>query len=122
MINSMELKVQRGISQAFIEADPVEIQLTRPTVSPDGAGGQVRTATANVGGLQRMRLIPLGDGAAQRLTADGKEVTPTYMLMGLYSAAMQRGDQFTMDGRRYEIVFINQNTQYEIKGEVAYLG
>jgi hypothetical protein len=122
MIPNAELNMQRNLTVMFIEADPLEIQLLRPTWGSDGAGGRIRTGTANVGGLQRMRLIPLGDGAAERLTADGKEVSPNYMLMGLFSADMQRWDEFTIDSRRYQIVFINQNKQYEIKGEVAYLG
>jgi hypothetical protein len=121
MISSVELSVQRMLTAAFLEADPLEIQLNRPTRTPDGAGGYV-DALVPVGGLQRLRLIPLGDGADQRTTADGVAVTPTYMLMGTHLANMRRWDEFSVDGRRYQIVFINQNTQYEVKGEVAYLG
>jgi hypothetical protein len=68
-----------------------------------------------------MRLIPLGDGATLRTTANGEEVTPTYMLLGEYTVDMQRWDTFTVNGRRYQVVFINENQQYEVKGEVAYL-
>jgi hypothetical protein len=121
VITPVELSVQRKLTAAFVEADPLEIQLNRPIRTPDGAGGY-KDSVAPVGGLQRLRLIPLGDGAAERTTADGKSVAPSYMLMGTYLADIQRWDEFTVDGRRYQIVFINQNQQYEVKGEVAYLG
>lgn len=121
MISSLELSIQRQLSNAFIEADPLEIQLSRPTRTPDGAGGYVDSLVP-IGGLQRLRLIPLGDGADERTTADGVAVAPTYMLMGTYLANIQRWDEFSVDGRRYQVVFINQNRQYEVKGEVAYLG
>lgn len=121
MISPVELSVQRTLTAAFIEADPLEIQLNRPTRTPDGAGGHVDTLTP-VGGLQRLRLIPLGDGAAERTTADGVAVSPSYMLMGTHLANIRRWDEFSVDGRRYQIVFVNQNQQYEVKGEVAYLG
>jgi hypothetical protein len=45
------------------------------------------------------------------------------MLMGRHDADMQRWDTFTAeDGTRYEVVFVNANRQYEVKGEVAYRG
>lgn len=122
MIHPSELAVQRQLTTVFIEADPIEIQLLRPVRTSDGAGGYVDSSLAPVGGLQRLRLIPLGDGAEERLTADGRQVAPSYMLLGTHLADMQRWDEFAVDGRRYQIVFINQNQQYEIKGEVAYLG
>lgn len=114
--------MQQRLTAMFIEADPVEIQLLRRTKAPDGAGGFTTTDAVAFGGLQRFRLIPLGDGATERYTEDGHQVFPNYMLMGPATASMQRWDEFELDGRRYQIVFINQNSQYEIKGEVAYLG
>lgn len=121
MISPVELSVQRQLTQAFIEADAVEIQLMRAARTANGAGGYRTGDPQPVGGLQRLRLIPSGDGAQERLDLNGKQVTPAYRLMGTYLADMQRWDTFTLNGTRYQIVFINQNTQYEIKGEVAYL-
>jgi hypothetical protein len=34
---------------------------------------------------------------------------------------MERWDTFTMAGVRYQVVFINENRTYEVKGEVVYL-
>lgn len=122
MIAPGELNLQRSLTAQFIEADPLELQLYRSTKTPNGSGGYTTSAPAPVGGLQRMRLIPLGDGAEERLTADGKTVTPNYMLQGYFDCDMDRWDTFELSGIRYQIVFINQNSQYQKKGEVVYLG
>jgi hypothetical protein len=115
-----ELSIQRRLTRVFIAADSVSISLHRNEKVPDGKGGY-RTVKTDLP-LQVFRLIPSGDGATERLTADGKQVTPSYMLMGEWTCDLARGDTFERDGRRYEVVFINENRQYEIKGEVAYLG
>ena len=121
MIDTGELEVQRQLTEEFIAADSVQIALERSVRTPDGAGGY---ATADPVPLaeQQFRLIPQQDGATERLTADGKAVNPAYVLMGSYTADLQRWDEFELAGIRYQVVFINQNRQYEVKGEVAYLG
>lgn len=122
MTLTAELRAQRRLTAMFIEADPLELQLMRSTRTPNGSGGYKVSAPAPVGGLQRMRLIPLQDGAPERTNADGKEVVPQYMLMGSFDADLQRWDSFTLNGERYQIVFVNRNRSYETKGEVVYLG
>jgi hypothetical protein len=121
MIAAPELATQRRLTAAFITADSLEIELLRAPRTPDGAGG-IATGTATAVAVQVLRLIPSQDGAQPRLTADGVEVTPAYMLMGTYEADIRRFDEFTVAGRRYQVVFVNANSQYEVKGEVAYLG
>lgn len=121
MIAAAELAAQRLLTKAFVNADYLTVTLYRGQVTSDGAGGTVVGAPAPLA-PQRMRLIPLADGAQERMTANGRAVTPSYMLLGLYDADMERGDQFTVNGRRYEVVFLNENQQYEKKGEVAYRG
>jgi hypothetical protein len=122
MIAAAELAAQRRITAQFIEADPLEIQLMRATRTPNGSGGYKTGTPAPVGGLQRLRLIPLQDGQTERYDANGKQVFPQYTLMGSHEADMERWDTFQLDSARYQIVYINQNTQYETKGEVVYLG
>ena len=116
-----EVRAQRRLTDTFIEADPLEIQLMRSTRTPNGSGGYKTSAPVAVGGLQRLRLIPLQDGTTERYDANGKQVFPQYMLMGPYNADMQRWDTFELAGARYQIVFI-VSKNYEVKGEVAYLG
>lgn len=120
MIPAGELKVQRALTAVFIAADQIPVALTRRTQIPDGKGGYRLTEQKLA--PQVFRLIPSQDGSAERTTADGKAVTPEYVLMGTHLADMARGDTFTVGDRRYEVVFINENQQYEIKGEVSYRG
>jgi hypothetical protein len=120
MISATELALQRALTAYFIAADSLSVALTRNTKVPTAAGGY--KAVSTVLPVQTVRMIPLGDGAAERLTADGKQVSPQYMLQGQWDADFARGDTFTLDGRRYELVFINQNVQYQVKAEVYYLG
>jgi hypothetical protein len=122
MIATPELNVQRNLTKLFIAADPQSIQIMRSTRTPNGSGGYVVGPPTAVGTPQTLRLIPLGDGATERYDANGKQVFPQYMLLGEYTADVQRWDTFTLDGARYQVVFVNQNKQYEIKAEVIYLG
>lgn len=120
MIAALELKFQRRLSAAFIAADYLMIPLLRRTRTSDGAGG-VQASDPVPQPVQRFRLLPQEDGATARATADGESATPEYMLMGEWDCDMQRWDEFVIDSRRFQIVYID-NRQYEIKGEAIYLG
>jgi hypothetical protein len=121
-IASAELAVQRQLTAAFIAADDCEVTLYRSSVTPDGAGGEVRGEPTPLA-PQVFRLIPQGGTGAdskERFTRDGQAVSPDYILLGDHQADMQRWDTFTLGGRQYELVFVNQNRQYETKAEVVY--
>lgn len=120
-ISPMELAVQRKITNYFIRADGEDFVLERPAFVSDGAGGHTRGPSAPLP-PQLMRLVPLQDGATAQLTADGEMVEPSYMLVGLHDADMERWDTFTTDTGRYEVVSVNLNRQYECKGEVVFRG
>lgn len=115
-----ELKAQQRLSLAFIEADARDVILQRSSRTDDGAGGVVVGTPVSVGS-QRLRLLPQEDGATERTTAEGESATPQYMLMGPWNANMQRFDEFTLDGVRYQVVYIDDR-KYELKGEVIRLG
>ena len=121
MIPAGELDTQRRLTDAFIAADATELELSRRPRTPDGAGGYA-TGSPTAVAIQTFRLIPSVDGAQERTLADGRAVNPGYMLMGSAGADLLRFDEFTIAGRRYQVVFINENQQYEVKGEVAYIG
>lgn len=114
-----ELKAQRKISQAFIDADAVTVILERRTRVPDSAGGFTSTPVPQF--PQRFRMIPQEDGATARVTAEGETATPEFMLMGPWDANMQRFDEFSLYGTRYQIAYIDDR-HYELKGEVVRLG
>lgn len=119
-IRPAELEVQRKLSAEFIAADAQTIVLQRPTRTPDGAGGTTVGTPVPVT-AQVFRLLPQEDGATARTTAEGESATPEFMLMGYWNCDMDRFDEFTIDGRRFQIVYIDDR-QYEIKGEAIFLG
>jgi hypothetical protein len=121
MIAAAELAIQRQLTAAFVQADRILVTLVRSTPVSDGAGG-TSPGTPTPLAAQVMRLIPLGDGAQERMTSDGREVRPAYKLLGLHTADMEIDDEFTIGGKRYQVVFISENRQYEVKGEVAFRG
>ncbi len=120
-ISAAELRVQRSLTEKFIGADSFPVVLYRSSRTADGAGGWIPGDPAPLP-PQVMRLIPLQDGAQERFTADGQAVTPGYMLMGKHDADMARWDTFEHRGATYEVVFINENRHYQVKGEVVYRG
>lgn len=120
MISPTELKIQRNLTALFIAADRIELTLNRRVSIEDGAGGHELIWQPLL--PQTVRMNPLQDRVGERVTADGVQVAPSYMLIGGYDLDLQRFDRFTIDGRRYEVVFIQENRQYEVKGEVAYIG
>jgi hypothetical protein len=120
-MSPVELMVQRRMTAFFISADRTPIILQRNLLVPDGGGGYKKLDTDTLP-LQWFRIIPQQDTAIERTTADGRKVSPEYVLLGTHDSDMKRGDRFKLDGRRYEIVFVAIGPPYERKGEVAYLG
>lgn len=122
MIAAAELAAQRSMTTWFIRADQQSVTLERTEWIDDGAGGTYKGGVTPLA-AQVMRLIPLRDvGSVQRMTANGQSVEPTYALLGQWDADMERWDTFTIAGSVYEVVFVQENRQYETKGEVFYRG
>lgn len=119
-LSLVELRAQTRISRAFIAADAISVELSRPTEVSDGAGGRSRTGFTTLP-PQTFRLLPQEDGATARTTAEGETATPEYMLMGAPDVDVARFDEFQIGDRRYQVVYID-NRQYEVKAEVIYLG
>ena len=120
-IPSVELAAQRALTNAFVAADAEPLTLFRSERISDGAGGQVTQPPVPVI-VQLLRFQPRQDGGSPRMTADGEQVVPTYTLVGRHTADIERWDEFVLNGSRYQVVFVYENRQYEVKAEVAYLG
>lgn len=120
-IPAAELAAQRALTNAFVAADAEPITLFRSEWVSDGSGGEVRQDPLPVG-VQVLRFQPRQDGGSPRTTADGQQVVPTYTLVGKHTADIERWDEFVLNGDRYEVVFVYENRQYQVKAEVAYLG
>lgn len=120
MISTGEARAQRRITAAYIAADPVEVAIVRPVWTSDGASGRTE-GTPKTLLPQRFKLIRQQDSGLFRTTADGKQVSPDHRLLGTFDADLERYDRFTLDGKRFEVVYVSR-TDYEVKGEVIYLG
>ena len=121
MIPGSEAKAQRNLTAAFIGADISEITLTPVEYVSNGSGGRKRTDSP-ARPPQSMRLIPQGVGTPERTTIDGVAAQPTMVLLGVWDAGMERGDRFVHNGIRYEVVFVHDKRDYQVKGEVITRG
>jgi PKD repeat protein len=118
--DTYELEVQRQLTAGFIAADPFIVNFTRYPRIANGSGGYAKGAPVAVA-TQAMKLIRLGDTAVERTTEDGRSVAPTFVLVASWDADIQRWDEFTMNGHRLQVVYVD-NRGYEAKAEVIYLG
>lgn len=124
-IPAMELRLMRRNTTAFILADDRPVTLRRPTSVPTGTGG-TRPGPPTVLPTQTMRLLPAAESTStERRLSDGTVVKPTWVLLGEYTANMERGDTFVIDEDPLvtgEVVYVHEKRDYEVKGEVVTSG
>lgn len=121
MMNQDELRFQRSATRAFILADVELIQLVPTRRTDNGSGGFTTTSALPVA-PQEFRLIPVTNFTKERSTLDGVSVVPNFILLGEWNCSMKRHDRFTLNGKRYEVVHVQEKRQYETKGETILLG
>ena len=120
-MDSLELKVNRKNTEAFISERPETITITRGgSRTSDGAGGWTTTPGAPIQ-PQTFRLIIQGGNVASR-NIDGEEIKPAYVMVGRHDADLKTGDMFVKDGRNYDVVYVRDNRDYEVWAEVVYRG
>lgn len=117
MIPSAEAAAQRLLTEQFIRADAENVVLTPRTRTGDGAGGFRTVASAPLPS-QVGRLIPTKETSVERPTLDGRLVLPEFVLLLNYGGTMSRGARFSLNGRDFEVVYVHENTEYQVKGEV----
>lgn len=100
---SRELEYQRKNTKAFIDADPIEVNLIERIRTATGAGGWKFTGEVPRN-PQIMRLLPQSDIMGQVQTPDGIQLTPGYVLLGEHSALMQRWDVFELNTIKFMVV------------------
>lgn len=121
-----ELEHQRRNTKAFIDADPLTLELIRkPRI--DTADGGWKFGEPTTVPPQVLRLIPQSDVMPLVQTPDGVQLTPSYVLLGEWTADIQRWDAFAVGGVKFMIVSpirpdvrIKPNA-YEQKADVARL-
>lgn len=107
------------ITLQFIDEKPSEVEFRRRTKVTTPAGGWKFNETA-IGLKQRIRLVP---GAVYadtvRTTIDGREIHPTFTLVAVIDANVEKYDLFTLDDEEYEVVWVEKKVIFQrLVGEV----
>lgn len=110
-------------TQAFIDADPYDLVLTRPQRIDNGAGGYREVDPLTIP-AQRVRLIPQGvqgrlDEAA---LLDGTVVVLKFHVLGMPGLDIERGDWFLHDNVRMEVAWVTEPGGYEVKAGIGNRG
>jgi hypothetical protein len=119
MVAVYESQMRQKQTQAFVDAEPTELPLVRRPWISDGAGGFKRGPATTVW-PQHIRLVASNTQLPVRRTVDGRDVQPNYTLIGMPTVDVQSGDTFTIDGVRYEVIFIYPNKTEALRADVGY--
>lgn len=125
MSRADELRLQRKGTVAFIEANPVSVQLIPRTKVTDGSGS--RWVEEAPRAAQTFRII---DQSTARLsttvtvrTSDGQERLADFMLLGEHDAVVGLYDVWDdTDGKRYEVAQLYPDNGYEVRAAVVRQG
>lgn len=121
----VELAIQRGLTKAFIDADPVSIVLSRVTRTPLSTGGWKETL-APLAAAQTFRIIPASDRNITLRDSDGQIVSPAFTLLGEWNADLKRNDRFAFGDVNYQVLgpVRPEHTAFPVyrKGDVIRLG
>jgi hypothetical protein len=121
MLAPAELKYQRGITAAFIAANPTTIVLIPRTRLKDGSGMRLVSGTPRA--AQIFRLI---DQSSERSpqpgvvqTSDGRERLIDFFLLGAYDTTVQLWDYWTDAQGQLEVAQLFPWNQYEVRAAVV---
>lgn len=113
------LEENRQLTEAFIMVSPVSLALQPRTSVADGTGGRLKPTGTPRSPQVFSLLEPSYSGFSEPLvTADGKQYTVDFMLLGRYDAVVAVDDVFTYDGREYKIVAVMPDNGYEKRAVV----
>lgn len=124
MTTAAELRVQRRLTQALIDALPVTLVLTPRSRVSDGSGGWSWVA-GSPRTEQVFHLIEFGGGGEDLQpirTADGEQRYATFELLGAHDSAMAAGDTFLYGGQEFELVEMMRDNGWERRALVARFG
>lgn len=117
------LSEQIRTTKLFIQEEGSFVALVREgTFSRTAAGGQVKGGIPQT--FDPVKRFFAGVSRDNRLVLDwkGKKVEADHVLIGLPDDDMKPGDTFSLDGKNYEIVFVNNDHRWETKGYVIEYG
>jgi len=106
-------------TRAFIDENPSEVVVHRRVRQKTSAGGFVWQVTALLP-PQTMRKVSAGRVGAvvSRTTEDGRTVVPTYTMIGVANADIQRGDLAEIGEDNFEVVWVNRSPGWACRAEV----
>lgn len=94
-------------TEAFIEANPVDLPITRAIRESDDMGGQLITSTEILSD-QTVRVIELNPPQV-RLTPDGREIAINAAVVGLPDLDISADDVFEYNSRMYEVASVSKS-------------
>lgn len=120
-----ELRVHRVNTKAFIEANPIEIQLIPRIKTNTGSGIRWADDTPRV--VQTFRLIDqtrtFGPEPGTVLASDGKQRKAEYQLLGEVGRIIGLYDYWIDEkGIRFEVSNLLTNNDYEVRAQVIRYG
>jgi hypothetical protein len=116
----MTTSVQDRITAAFIDLDPVELDIWRPGEDiTDGAGGHTE-GPATIVASKTFKLIQQSRSNRSQTsqTFTGTVETPDYVIVSTTDFRFARGDFFTWNGFEYKIGSVHELPAYESKADV----
>jgi len=121
--NRQETRVQRRLLRKFVDAEPADIVLFRPTMTGTVAGGLVK-GTPTPLAAQHFRLVPFKKRLTQitRDTPDGNIINLAYVLIGEWDADVKPGDYFEWENGVYDVLSIEPNRSYRTAANITYRG
>lgn len=106
-----------GLTKAFIADDPVTLTFQHYTRESDGAGGW--TSSAATTSFYTVRLIPQDDKVPLSSSIDGTRSAPVYVMLGLPTFDIRKGDTFEWAGITWMISHRHLKPHYEGKWDVV---
>lgn len=114
------LDVNRRVTLAFIDQNPVDIALIPRSSGRTATGGRLKTSE-EPRASQRFSLIEPSDSGFRypSSTSDGSQYSVDFMLLGAYDAVMEKDDVFVYEGREYKLLEIMPDNGYEKRAVVV---
>lgn len=125
MASETEIRVQRKLTQALIDALPVSLALIPRTRTPDGSGGWT-WMDETPRDPQVFHIVEFGGAGGADVeplrTADGHQRYVTYTLLAAWDAEVGLYDRFTFNNEPCEIVELMRDNSWEIRAKIASWG
>lgn len=114
-----ELTFLRASTKAFVDTDPVELEITRTYRDDDGAGGWVERDEV-LPETRRVKIQPKSTtgNAPTRTAPNGQVLNITHELVGEWDVDIRRGDTFTWKGDTYDVAYVDESKDYVLFAEV----